>query len=592
MRPHSVLVFLVTMAVSCCAALASTPAHAPLEDEALERVVAATKLISIIEHFHPTDQAASADWLAVTADAMERAEAAASPEALAEAMRGILGPIAPTMRIWTDDEDKPSPVFVRAEGSPIVALLLWRHFGYGAENAKGLYRRVRFALTANRLDKLGPMPDPSRPMTFDLGGGIHAMAPVTVWIDQEARTVPLVEGVYEPKRNRERLDRAQRLAGVARLWGVFQHFAPFAEPDTDTLESMLRSSLAEAATAQGEDDYVRVLEKMLAPIPDGRARLIRADAPCTRRPSIEFGIIDERRIVAFSSAPSGLVRAGDEVVLLGDRDAGEALRESQRYVSGVDGGSLRLRALDRLLCGPEGTSLGVTIRGADGAEREVTLARTAEVGDSLLRKPASPWEAAPGVYYIDPSRHSPADLIPTLRALGEIKGLIVDHRGLRTSGMEQAIGIFLGGDVAYQRAAILQPIPQMPNREVVGGNRRSDPIIGIDPPIETRVVFLADGRTLGSAESDLVLVRAGEIGQIVGATTGGGIGELTRVELPGGMVAEFIGVAAFDERRQPINGVGIQPDVHVEPTIESLRAGRDVVIAEALRILLNDPQSE
>lgn len=590
MRIHAVLLALFVSAASCAAG--GFEDNAPLAGAALERVKSAATLLGLVEHFHPSDEASGADWIALGADLLERAEQAEDAEALATTMREVLGPIAPTMRLWTEDDTPASPAFVRAGEAPIVAVLLWRHHGYGPERAQGLYRRSRFALAANDASKLGPIPMPSQPMTFELGAGVSALLPVTVWLDSNAKTLPRSEADAEAPAPRAGLDRPTRMVAAGRLWSALQHFAPFAEPGSTGLESMLERALRDAAEAADESDFRAAIERMLAELPDGRAELMGPGIDRSHQPPAAFGFASGG-VAVFSDSPDGSVRAGDEILSISGADAMDAVAKEAEFVSGVEGGSRERRALERLTRGPRGSELVLEVRGADGSVREVTLARSELAASLLTAKPARMAELAPGIHYIDPSRFEGAELMETLRALQGARGVVFDYRGLSSDGLSQALGLLIGGrDVGYRRAEIILPQPQLPNRQVVGGRNASGLIIGLEPRVDVEAVFLIDSGTSGDAESDLALVQSAGLGKLVGQTSAGAIGEPVTVTLPAGYSARFIGVAAFDGIREPINGRGFEPDVHVDHTLEGLRAGRDEALAEALRLLLTAPASD
>ena len=74
---------------------------------------------------------------------------------------------------------------------------------------------------------------------------------------------------------------------------------------------------------------------------------------------------------------------------------------------------------------------------------------------------------------------------------------------------------------------------------------------------------------------------------VVGETTGGSTGQPYFLDLDDGMAA-VIGAkrAAFPDGSR-FEGVGIRPDVEVAPTVDGLRAGRDVVLEAARQRLIS-----
>jgi C-terminal processing protease CtpA/Prc len=71
----------------------------------------------------------------------------------------------------------------------------------------------------------------------------------------------------------------------------------------------------------------------------------------------------------------------------------------------------------------------------------------------------------------------------------------------------------------------------------------------------------------------------------VGAPTNGANGDLTCVELPGEVALYFSGQSVRHRDGRELQRAGIQPHIHVAPTLEGVRAGRDEVLERALRFL-------
>jgi C-terminal processing protease CtpA/Prc len=106
------------------------------------------------------------------------------------------------------------------------------------------------------------------------------------------------------------------------------------------------------------------------------------------------------------------------------------------------------------------------------------------------------------------------------------------------------------------------------------------------PHYDGKVVILVDEVTQNRAEYTTMAFRAAPGALVVGSTTAGADGNVSRIPLPGDLFTLISGIGVFYPDRRPTQQVGIVPDVVVEPTIEAVRAGRDPVLEEALRLIL------
>jgi C-terminal processing protease CtpA/Prc len=74
----------------------------------------------------------------------------------------------------------------------------------------------------------------------------------------------------------------------------------------------------------------------------------------------------------------------------------------------------------------------------------------------------------------------------------------------------------------------------------------------------------------------------------VGSTTAGADGNISPIPLPGNLRSVISGIGVFYPDKRPTQRVGIIPDVEARPTVEGIRAGRDEVLEQALRLILGD----
>ncbi len=118
----------------CLAAAAACAAANPVEN-----LVAFTRLAGYVRYFHPSDEAAAADWESFTINAIPRVEGAATAAGLARVLQNLFRPLAPTVQIYPTGEPPPFPVPERRAG--VVA---WRHIGVGLGAPQSIYssRRV------------------------------------------------------------------------------------------------------------------------------------------------------------------------------------------------------------------------------------------------------------------------------------------------------------------------------------------------------------------------------------------------------------------------------------------------------------------
>ncbi len=101
-------------------------------------------------------------------------------------------------------------------------------------------------------------------------------------------------------------------------------------------------------------------------------------------------------------------------------------------------------------------------------------------------------------------------------------------------------------------------------------------------------VVLLDHATFSAAEDFLVAIDAIPHVTFVGRPSGGSTGQPLVFELPGGGRARICTKRDTYPDGREFVGVGVRPDVVVEPTVEDVRAGRDVMLERAVALLAAD----
>ncbi len=103
-----------------------------------------------------------------------------------------------------------------------------------------------------------------------------------------------------------------------------------------------------------------------------------------------------------------------------------------------------------------------------------------------------------------------------------------------------------------------------------------------------KVVVIVNELTQSSAEYTSMAFRAGDNVTILGSTTAGADGNVSRITLPGGLNTMISGIGVNYPDGTETQRIGIVPDVEVLPTIEGIKNGKDEPLEKALDIILKN----
>jgi hypothetical protein len=193
-------------------------------------------------------------------------------------------------------------------------------------------------------------------------------------------------------------------------------------------------------------------------------------------------------------------------------------------------------------------------------------------------------EIRPRTWYVDLTRAQWKDFYAVLSKLVIADGIVFDVRGYPTdSGFS-----LLPSLVAQPDHDTWMHVPTIvgPFYQVGAWRSFSWNVQPRSPRLVSPIVVLTDERAISYAESVLGHVADHQLATIIGGVTAGANGNIVRFTVPGQFMFIFTGmrVTGHDGSRQH-HGVGITPDIALEPSLESIAAGRDDLLERALAVL-------
>lgn len=422
----------------------------------------------------------------------------------------------------------------------------------------------------------------------DLGSGLKARVPLSL-TDAEARTPgPALDtlraavGAISNPHGRSEVD--VRLADVVVAWNVLRHFYPYWTEASVDWDSKLQPQLALAAAAIDRSGHRDAVRQLVADARDGHGNVV--DSADTERRAflpLQFSVVQDRVVVTGSSRPEQ-VPVGSIVDAVGGKPAANWLDEGMRLNSGTAQWR-QVRALRAMLACTRDAGIPVSLQLPNETARDVVVPCNATQLAPEPR-PNAVAETVPGIWYVDLTRVTAAQLTPTLPSLALAKGIVFDMRGYPTDAGVVILRHLIEApenDRWMHVARIAGPFGQVESWHSVGWNLQP-----ATPPLPARRVFLTDGRAISYAESVMGYVKDRKLATIIGSPTAGTNGNIVTFTTPGGFAITFTGmrVTGHDGRAQH-HMIGIAPDIRLDPTPAGVRAGRDELLERALAQLQN-----
>lgn len=560
----------------------------PLRGRALDNVVAFAKLFGYVRHFHPSDEAAAADWSRTAIAGVRAVEGAKSGKDLAERLQAFFEPVAPTLIVHPKSRpfrDEPGAEPPETDGP--LYLRQWRHHGFGQEG--GIYRSERMRARVGESGLPEGFADPGKAFRADLGGGVACVLPLAVWADEDG-TLERASGPPPSERlprNHEATgnDRGTRLADVILAWNVFQHFYPY----FDVVETDWEAELEKALVAAAEDEDARALlatlQRMVAALHDGHGNVFHPELGPRFVLPLRWGWIEDRLVVTqVGETLAGRIAPGDVVEAIDGTEAEKALGEAEERISGATPQWKRYRALMEVARSSSDDPVKLRIRVLAENDAKRTVGVVPGPFEEIPRepRPGKVAELEKGIWYVDLDRITDEDFRSVLPELEEATGIVFDMRGYPN---HLQFGTWMPhlmkepGTSAQWRV----PLVTRPDREDMTCPRRPGwQLTPQAPYLEAKRAFVLDGRAISYAESCMGIVENYQLGEIVGEASAGTNGNVNPFTLPGGYRVIWTGMQVLKHDGSQHHGVGILPTVPVARTRAGVAAGRDERLERAI----------
>ncbi|MCX6612490.1 MAG: S41 family peptidase, partial [Acidobacteria bacterium] len=395
-------------------------------------------------------------------------------------------------------------------------------------------------------------------------------------------------------------DAGFQLLGLFRFWNMMQYFNPNREIMSDNPASeptywdrVLEDSIRPFALIKSRLEYDQQLLRLIAKVKDGHSNLWSSLASrppmgaCQIPVAIRF--IEDKPVVMSETSktpnPDFPLKRGDVITKL-DGIPVEKLIENWRPYYAASNEPARKRDMANSFTNGDCGLAHVEIF-RDGKTAELQTKRIAKAELNPLtnienHRPGPTFQKlAEDVAYLKLRPVSAAEAPNYIRSAAGTKGLIIDIRNYPADFMVFSLGAHLVRSttsfVQFTQVDLSNP----------GGFywRQGQPIEPAAPHYEGKVVILVDESTQSQAEYTSMAFRAAPNAIVMGSTTAGADGNVSRFPLPGGALSMISGIGVYYSDQRPTQRIGIVPDMVVKPTIAGIKANKDQVLDAAIEYI-------
>jgi hypothetical protein len=385
-------------------------------------------------------------------------------------------------------------------------------------------------------------------------------------------------------------DAGYQLLALYRYWNMVEYWYPNRDILDQDWNQVLTDFVPRMMLANSRDAYQLEATQLIGKITDTHANL---NLPPTLRPPaglcqlpVATRFIENRAVVTAYldpvAGPATGLKIGDVIESL-DRTPVDQLVTRWTPYYPASNSAARLRDISVALTRGDCIPTRVDIRRGNEAQTiSATRVSTGKlVAEFTHDRPGDTFQLlSPDVAYVKLSSVKAADAASYVDRARGTKGLIIDIRNYPSEFMVFALGQLL---VDRPTPFAWFTAPDLENPGTIRWNPAPVTLTPQQPHYSGKIAILVDETTLSQAEYTTMAFRSARGAIVVGSTTAGADGNVSRIVLPGGLSTQLSGLGVFYPDGTPTQRIGIVPDVEARPTIEGVRAGRDEVLEAALR---------
>jgi C-terminal processing protease CtpA/Prc len=402
----------------------------------------------------------------------------------------------------------------------------------------------------------------------------------------------------------------ERVVCFVRLWSeVKYNFANFDLVPELNWDNVLSEYLPKVMAHQSNKEYALLLTECVAQLRDGHTsvRSSWGNGLPNARPPLRIRSVGGKAIITEIAKTEEIkasgIKPGDEITHVDERPVREILEKKiYPYIFASTSQGRDLKAYPRILRGLKESTVSLSIKTPGGEIRKVSLTRKANALALLPRRRRTRpsnfeyRDLGDSLAYVALNTFGNEEIVQAFDEkfsdIKRAKGLIIDVR--KNGG-----GSSCNGD-AIIRFLIEKAIPHTlwktpqhiaafeawgrPKKWFEGEPEKIEPQQGekyLGP-----IVILIGTETFSAAEDFVVPLHAAGRATIVGQKSGGSTGQPLQFSFLDGKIRGRVCTKrdTYPDGREFV-GVGIIPDVEVNPTVEDIVNDRDVVLDKGIQIL-------
>ncbi|MBK6858969.1 MAG: peptidase S41 [Saprospiraceae bacterium] len=384
-----------------------------------------------------------------------------------------------------------------------------------------------------------------------------------------------------------------RLLTIYRYWNIIQYFFPYKNLIEEDWKNILEEFIPKFIEAKDDTEYTLATLELIGRVHDTHANIWGSNQVLKnyfglRYASVELTFIESKPVVTgFYDEKLGKetgLEIGDIISVVNNRPVEEIIKERLKY-SPASNYPTKLRDISSKLLRTNDSIINIELIRGDKREvktlktfsgKEINIYSKYQVKDTcfkLINK---------NIAYISNGSLKREYLTKIWKEIENTKGLIIDIRNYPSDFPIYDLSSYLMPKstpfVKFTNGSIESPgLFTFTKSLNVGNNNKSY--------YKGKVVILINEISQSSAEFHTMAYRVNPNATVLGSTTAGADGNVSKFYLPGGINTMISGIGVYYPDGKETQRIGIIPDIELKPTIQGIKEGRDELLEKAIKII-------
>lgn len=384
-------------------------------------------------------------------------------------------------------------------------------------------------------------------------------------------------------------DAGFRLLSVYRYWNIIQYFFPYRYLTDTDWNDVLKESISKLLNATDAISYISAVRRMIAHIDDSHG-VVYSESMSHRLnvnlPPFNVRFLQNDTLVVDSYRNPEKIdengpHIGDVITNINHQTVKELIDSLSQYYS-ASNYRVKLREIARsIVCSKEPFVELDFLSNGEQKNATIPLYSFFDLDYSTTTDSVCYRLLNGNIGYISMDDITDQFLKVLADTIRNTKGLILDLREYPKEMVIDKFGMMLSDhSVPYFKATR----PELKNPGTFIFTPSMDTRKGKEP-YQGKIVILIDENSQSHAEFCAMYYRTITNSVVIGSNSTGADGNVSRLDLPGGIHTMFSGIGIYYPDGTETQRVGLVPDIYIYPTVQGIREGRDEILEKAIEVV-------